>query len=198
MQKKYKTDSLLDMIADFGEEGTAEILSSFSCPLNPEIESFLKEKAITFTKSALARTYIVYKISDGTAIMAGYFALTPKPVLIKDFSMVSKSFEKKVRWYSETYPEYDAQAISVYMIAQLSKNFTSEAIGLITGDELLTIAMSKIADIHADLGGKFVCVECFDTPVLTEYYRRNDFRRLQDRVTNKETGEYLAQLLRSI
>lgn len=41
--------NLLDMLASFGREEVEKFLPSFSCPLNTEIEDFIKNKAIDFS-----------------------------------------------------------------------------------------------------------------------------------------------------
>lgn len=40
--------NLGEMLEKLGEDKTKEILSSFSCPLNADVEKFLKHKAIEF------------------------------------------------------------------------------------------------------------------------------------------------------
>ena len=42
------SDILLD--SELGEEAAKKLLSSFSCPLNPDVEYFLHNTAIEFTK----------------------------------------------------------------------------------------------------------------------------------------------------
>ena len=37
---------LSEMVEEIGEEKTREVLSNFSCPLNKDVEDFLKNKAI--------------------------------------------------------------------------------------------------------------------------------------------------------
>ena len=39
-----------------GEDALVQLLSEFSCPLNPDVERFLKEQAIEFTKKHQAVT----------------------------------------------------------------------------------------------------------------------------------------------
>ena len=51
--------NLRDLLAELGEERTSEILSAFECPLNPDVQSFLREKAILFSKHGYASTYLV-------------------------------------------------------------------------------------------------------------------------------------------
>jgi hypothetical protein len=50
----YTVVNIRDLIDEIGEDGTAHILSSFSCPLNPDIEEFLKKSAIEFCKQGTA------------------------------------------------------------------------------------------------------------------------------------------------
>jgi hypothetical protein len=49
-----KTIPLSDYLKESSEERTTEILSSFSCPENQDIETFLKNNAISFTKQGIA------------------------------------------------------------------------------------------------------------------------------------------------
>lgn len=50
----YRIVNLKHVIDEFGEDRTKAILSEFSCPLNQDMEKFIKEKAIEFTKQGLA------------------------------------------------------------------------------------------------------------------------------------------------
>ena len=45
-----------------GEETLVQLLSEFSCPLNPDVERFLKEQAIDFAKKHQAVTYLVFLV----------------------------------------------------------------------------------------------------------------------------------------
>lgn len=42
-----------------GEDKLVQLLSEFSCPLNPDVERFLKQQAIEFAKKHQAVTYLV-------------------------------------------------------------------------------------------------------------------------------------------
>ena len=52
--------NLRDMLTELGESRTSEILSSFECPLNPDVQTFLREKAVLFSKLGYASTYLVF------------------------------------------------------------------------------------------------------------------------------------------
>lgn len=55
----YNIANLEHIIDELGEDRTKEILSSFSCALNPDVEKFLKEKAIEFSKQSISATHLV-------------------------------------------------------------------------------------------------------------------------------------------
>ncbi|HBE8542627.1 TPA: N-acetyltransferase, partial [Clostridioides difficile] len=46
----YLIVNLSNMLGELEEEEVKKILSSFSCPLNKDVEDFLKNKAIEFSK----------------------------------------------------------------------------------------------------------------------------------------------------
>ena len=45
-----------------GEDKLVQLLSEFSCPLNPDVERFLKQQAMDFAKKHQAVTYLVWAI----------------------------------------------------------------------------------------------------------------------------------------
>lgn len=56
----YYQVNLKDFIDELGEEDVKPILFSFSSPFNQDIETFLREKAIEFSRQRLAATYLVF------------------------------------------------------------------------------------------------------------------------------------------
>jgi hypothetical protein len=197
-------DPLTEQLRTREEESVEELLSSFLCPLNKDIELFLKERSIDFSKSSSARTYLVFNNNE-PHIIAGYFAIAQKSIVIEKFSGISKTFEKKIRWFSDEYMvgkgecSHAIRVASVILIAQFGKNFTNDAAGLITGQELMSITLSKISEIQHVLGGRFVSVECEDTPSLIDFYNMNGFVRLQNRPKDKgdPNAGHFVQLVRT-
>lgn len=53
--------NLRDILLDetLGESAAKGILSSFSCPLNPDVEHFLRNVAIEFSKQSISSTYLI-------------------------------------------------------------------------------------------------------------------------------------------
>ena len=82
-----------------GENDLQQILSEFTCPKNPDVEKFLKQSSIEFTKKNQSVTYLVF--SYVTTELVGYFTLTIKPKEVNSNSNISKSVMKKVARMSE-------------------------------------------------------------------------------------------------
>ena len=79
----------------------------------------------------------------------------------------------------------------------------SVSIKLITGDELLSLALDKIREAQGILGGKVVYVECEDVAYLKDFYQSNGFVIFGKRPLDKDEktdicGDYLMQLLKYI
>ena len=61
----YKILSLnkqsIDIISEkYGEDYLKNILSDFSCPLNSDVEKFLRTSAIVFAQQGIAQTHLVF------------------------------------------------------------------------------------------------------------------------------------------
>lgn len=50
--------NIQDMLKAIGEKEVFSILSDFSCPLNVEVEDFVRNKSIDFAKRKLSITYL--------------------------------------------------------------------------------------------------------------------------------------------
>lgn len=56
----YIQINLSDLLEQLGEDEVKEILSSFSCPINADVENFLKERAVEFSKRQFSKTHLVF------------------------------------------------------------------------------------------------------------------------------------------
>ena len=91
--------------------------------------------------------------------------------------------------------------MSAPLIGQLGKNFANSYNTLISGDELLKLALDKVKKMQEIVGGKIVYLECEDKPRLIDFYSENGFvnfgKRMLDRdETDTLSGEYLIQMLK--
>ncbi|MBS4869334.1 MAG: N-acetyltransferase [Eubacterium sp.] len=194
------------MLEYLGEERTKQILSSFECPQNKDVEKFIKDKAIIFSKQGISRTHLVYWYSDSeqwekSKELVGYYTIASKSLVFHKKS-VSNTIWKKAVKYCDKKPEDKKCVFSAPLIGQLSKNFAGGNDSLITGQELLTLALNKIKSVQNEIGGKFTYLECEDKPKLIDFYERNGFtifgKRTLERDETDINGEYLIQLFKYI
>ena len=93
----------------------------------------------------------------------------------------------------------DNFVIMAPLIAQLGKNYDNGCEKLITGDELLKMALDKIRLAQRIIGGKVVYVECEDVDFLKDFYQSNGFvvfgsRKLDKDERTEMCGTHLVQL----
>lgn len=192
--------NLAEMISEIGEDRVKAILSDFSCPLNKDVEFYIRDKAIVFAKQGWATTHLVFASYKDTLVLVGYFTLVTKVIMIYKANM-SKTLQKKISKFSQPDVSMKRYIMSAPLIAQLGKNFNKGYDKLITGDELLKLACDKVKSIQTDVGGKFVYLECEDKPQLIDFYTSNGFvnfgkRNLDKDETDVMSGGYLVQMLR--
>ena len=178
-----------------GEPMLARVLSGFSCPPNVDVESFLKNSAIEFTKKSQSVTYLVFSVESKELL--GYFTLALKPLTVRG-ETVSNTTKRKLLRISELDKSSDTYNMSAYLIAQLGKNYTNGANTRITGRELVELAWTVIEDAQYMLGGIVVFLEAENEGKLLDFYKANRFSQFDTRQTTSDTDEphELVQLLR--
>jgi len=196
----YNLINLADMVKQLGEDRTKSILLTYCCPMNEDVEYFLKDKAIEFSKQGLAKTHLVFTSFQGEPVLIGYFALSSKTIRIAKKAL-SKTLQKRINKFAVYSPEHKSYQMSAPLIAQLGKNYNNEYNQLITGDELLKIACEQVTEVHNILGGKIAYLECQDQEDLIEFYSRNGFVNFGKRFLDKEEadrvhGKYYIQMLK--
>lgn len=160
---------------ELGEEELLGILSEFSCSINPDVERFLREQSIEFTKKNQSVTYLVFSNND--ASLVGYFTLATKPISVNATSF-SNTMKRKIARVSELDEENGTYTLSAYLIAQLGKNFTNGNNEKITGEQLLQAAVETIKELQYMAGGMVYFLEAENKPDLLEFYeRKNGFKR---------------------
>ena len=180
---------------ELGEDELLQILSEFSCPLNPDVERFLKYSSIEFTKKNQSVTYLVFSVADGKLL--GYFTLALKPLTVRG-ETVSNTVKRKLLRVSELDKKSDTYTMSAYLIAQLGKNYSENDGKMITGAELLELAWDKIKATQYMFGGMVTFLEAENEEKLLSFYRNNRFSQFDTRQTASDTDESheLVQLLR--
>lgn len=182
---------------DLGEDELRQILSEFFCDKNPDVERFLKEQSIDFTKKNQSVTYLVFSNKD--ASLVGYFTLTVKPITVNAENF-SNNLKRKIARVSELDEENGTYTLSAYLIAQLGKNYKDEANEKISGAQLLQAAIDTIKELQYMVGGMVIFLEAEDKEKLLRFYEdENGFKRFDVRETkcsdNNEVHK-LVQLLK--
>ena len=176
-------------------ERLEQLLSEFSCKKNADVERFLKEQAIEFTKKNQSVTFLVFA-SDDTFV--GYFTLAIKPISV-NAEKFSNTMKRKIARVSELDEENGTYTLSAYLIAQLAKNYTDGANEKITGEELLQMAIDTIRELQYTIGGMVIFLEADDNEKLMHFYENdNGFRRFSTKEVKGKTDEShtLIQLLK--
>ena len=180
---------------ELGEDELRQIRSEFSCPMNPDVERFLKYSSIEFTKKNQSVTYLVFSVADGKLL--GYFTLALKPLTVRG-ETVSNTVKRKLLRVSELDKKSDTYTMSAYLIAQLGKNYSEKDGKMITGAELLGLAWDKIKATQYMFGGMVTFLEAENEEKLLSFYRESRFSQFDTRQTTSDTDESheLVQLLR--
>ncbi|MDD3268467.1 MAG: N-acetyltransferase [Syntrophomonadaceae bacterium] len=198
--KGYSLVSLKDMAEELGEKRTEKILSQFLCPLNKDVESFFHNSAISLAKQNISVTQLVFASYKQAPVIAGYFTLANKNIMIANKNM-SNTTKKRISKFGVFDPDMKGYRISAPLIAQMGKNYANGYNSLITGDELLHIACSKVVQAQELIGGKIVYLECEDKIPLIDFYQSNGFVNFGHRALDRDetavlTGQYLIQMLK--
>ena len=194
----FREVNLADIVEQLGEDDAKEILSNFSCPINLDVQKFLREKAIEFSRRGFSKTHLVFWETDDckSKELVGYYTIASKFITIQRSSVTARE-AKKLREhgiFNETTNEY---TVSAPLIGQLGKNYTDGNNTLISGDALLKLAMEKVKKVQREVGGRFVYLECEDKEKLRSFYEKNNFKLFGKRTLDRDEtdigGDYLLQ-----
>lgn len=195
--------NLRDLLNDdtIGEDAVKKLLSSFYCPLNPDVERFLHSNAIEFSKQGLASTHLIMASYKNEYVLCGYFALAIKSFCLDKSAIPNANWRRRLNKFARFDNKVQRYIISAPLIGQLGKNFANNYNELITGDELLFLALNKVRELQYIAGGKIVYLECEQKESLISFYLRNGFvnfgeRNLDRDETSVMSGESLIQMLR--
>ncbi len=196
----YIQINLKELLRYAGEDETKNILSSYLCPLNKDVDSFLKHKAVEFSKQGIAATFLVFASYKKDYVLVGYFTLATKIIAVYRTGL-SKAMQKRIRKFAQYDSGFKRYHLAASLIGQLGKNYQNNYNNLITGDELLKLACEKVKEIQVNIGGRFVYLECEDKGKLIDFYSDNGFVRFGNRALDRDEigvmeGRYLVQMLK--
>lgn len=192
-------DCLFDENKDnIGEDELYKIFSEFSCSKNLDVERFLKEQSIDFTKKNQSVTYLVF--SEDTMEFLGYFTLAIKPIAVYSNNL-SNTMKRKIARVSKFNEETNTYTLSAYLIAQIGKNFQNGVNQSISGKQLLQAAIDTIKELQYMVGGMVFFLEAENNENLLNFYEQeNGFKQFNVKETESKTRDShtLVQLLKII
>lgn len=189
--------NILDMMEEYGEGATQELLSVFSCnkerdgefiSLNPDIEHFIRKNAIQFARQKVSVSYIVGDEEDGAIL--GFFTLAHKPVEIAADGL-SKTTKKTMSRYAQLNAETNSYMVSGFLIAQFGKNYAVDEGKRISGKELMRLANKELADLQHRAGGGMEYLDCEADAKLINFYEGEGFRLFGERISEHDGKRYL-------
>jgi hypothetical protein len=167
---KYQVIALRDLLNEGIQERDYQkkIVDCFSCPLNLDIEYFVRDKAIEFEKMDISRTYFIYTSFQGRPQLVGFFAVALKPIHIR------RGVRKCITGNT------GREEASVFLLGQLGKNYKGEIDQqrLIKGEQLIYLAFKKILEAYQIIGGRAVLVECQNEEHLKNFYESMGFEQV--------------------
>lgn len=183
-----------------GDSEAKNQLASFLCPLNADVQEFLRIKAFEFSKQGITQTHLVFASYQNEPVLVGYYSLTNKVITVKK-STLSATSAKRIAKFGTFNEQSHCYIVPAPLIAQIGKNYANGYHKLISGDVLLSLACAKVKQVQLDVGGKIVYLECEDHPKLLEFYARNGFCNFGKRLLDKDerdllSGEYLIQMMK--
>ena len=181
-----------------GEKALSATLAHFAAPMNLEVEDFIRNKALQATKLKSSISYLV--VDEDLADVVGYFTVLVKPFTIQA-KRLSSANRRIVSRFSEENAETGDYTASVYLIAQIGKNFAVQKDLRISGGDLLNLALDKLRIAQDVVGGKLVLVEReADRTKLLDFYGNNGFKSWNERYDKKDQVQYdqMIRILESV
>ena len=156
-----------------GEVAVWEAVGDFSCRYNPEIDNYLRSRAVDFTRKSMTISHLVF--DDVTGLCVGYFALTHKPVIFQA-DKLSATQRKRIERFARLDGETGCYTVSAFLIAQIGKNYLAQNGELISGVALLDLAKDELLVAKQKIGGQIVFVEMeHGNEQLAKFYADNGF-----------------------
>lgn len=168
-----------DLLSGGGESAVREAIGDFSCRYNPEIDGYLRDCAVDFTRKSMTITHLVFDAA--TSLCVGYFALAHKPVAFRAEGM-SATQRKRMERFSKLDGRTGCYTVSAFLIAQIGKNYLAGDGKLISGAALLELAKGELLAAKRKIGGQVVFLEMEQgNAKLAKFYKDNGFYKFGTR-----------------
>ena len=114
----YRIIALEDLLScENGEDIFNKAAQNFSCPLNEDVEHFLKQTALTNQLMGISRTSLIYTNNKTEPLLLGYYSLALQVLDLSNIS--SKTMRKKITGFKRE----NKLGAAIYLIGQLGKNY---------------------------------------------------------------------------
>ena len=157
---EYDVVPLKKLITALPPERITEMLSSFSCRRDEDVEHFLRNTAVMYEKKHLARTNLIFEKGSYARPIA-YFSIAVSSMDTNKLEFDDK-LRKKMNIHNNT-----AQS---YLIGQLGKRDDAPK-GL--GEFAISCAMDLIADANERVGCRVTRLDCRKS--IIDYYTKRGF-----------------------
>jgi hypothetical protein len=174
--------SLKELLETAGEQSAGEVLCGFKCSRGRDTEEFLRIHAIPNERGNKSRTFLMVaddpdarepKILAFFTLAIGIMVLSPDLSNSKKKRLAGLFYERS----------QEIQIAPCYLIGQIGKS--DECGDEIGGGLLIDEAMEEIMVAWDRVGGRFVKIDCRDSPGLVAMYAKNGFEPTQK---NSRTG----------
>lgn len=191
--------ALIERVAD-DRDLLDQILSSFSCKQDDDIQKFLHTRAVKFEELSKSRTYLICDEDQLNSedfcldqlIIYGYISLALKVLSVPE--TVDNKTRKELDGLSSKIHGERINDFSCYLIGQLSRN-SNVPKDSVSGSELLQFAYDIISDAVTAVGGRYMMIECHDRKELIQFYLNNHFSEIS-RIPDQELP--MVQMIRKI
>ena len=180
--------NLADILKTEGVEFVTNVINSFSCRYNKDVDEYLKDDAVQFTAMSSSVTHFVFDAESGLCV--AYFALAHKPITFRE-SILSANQRKRIERFSKIDPETKRFNVSAYLIAQIGKNYNTADGAIITGGQILDLAKDELRVAKKQVGGQVIFIEKEQgNDKLDAFYRKNGFVPFDSRVSEEDGVTY--------
>lgn len=170
------------------EQKAQELISIFVCEKDPDIESFLKNKAILFEKIGKSRTFLIFDEDAEEFGVLAYFTIALQVLKVPE-----SLSNRKIKNFDGFNAKINGERITEFpaiLIGQVGKNSLYK--DNISGYDLMQYCMNTVLDGQMHLAGRIIMLECKNIPYLIELYAQFGFIILE-----KDYGEdELLQLIK--
>ena len=197
--KKF-TLALKEIVNELEDDKLKNLLSSFSCAYDEDIQNFLHNRAIEFERLSKSRTYLIVseeqlenpEIAFDEFTIYGYISLAVKVFTVPEET--SNRQRQQLDGFSAKEHGKQISNFPCYLIGQLARN-SNVPKDSISGADLLKFAYDMIAISVDAVGGRNILVECHNNKKLLQFYLDNGFNTISKM---PDESQSMIQMIRRI